>query len=169
MTDIRRSHVSIYDTDNNTALSTYCYYSKKPHPPSLHKRKKMATVNPHQQAMRNLLGQTLKCTLADGRTATGTLICIDRLYVVTHVFCCCKTYLLLTQDYVMFRKNLILSHVVEERTVDSAVYSGSTGGKIIRTKRVLVQAMIPGIQLVKVELAQSVYEQYVQPVLQSTP
>ena len=69
----------------------------------------------------------------------------------------------------MFRKNLILSHVVEERTVDSAVYSGSTGGKIIRTKRVLVQAMIPGIQLVKVELAQSVYEQYVQPVLQSTP
>ncbi|KAI2501979.1 hypothetical protein MHU86_12462 [Fragilaria crotonensis] len=103
----------------------------------------MGTTNPHQQALRNLLGQTLKCTLADGRTATGTLICIDRL------------------------KNLILSQVVEERTVDSALYSGSTGGKIITTKRVLAQAMVPGIHLVKVELAQSVYEQCVEPVFQT--
>ena len=38
-----------------------------------------ASTNPHHQAMRNLLGQSLKCTLDDGRTATGTLICIDRL------------------------------------------------------------------------------------------
>ena len=74
-----------------------------------------------------------------------------------------------TPEYIMFRKNLILSQVIEERSVDSALYSGSTGGKIITTKRVLVQAMIPGIHLVRVELAQSVYEQYVQPVLQSMP
>lgn len=69
------------------------------------------------------------------------LICIDRL------------------------KNLILGHVVEERTVDSAVYSGSAGGKMIKTKRVLVQAMIPGIHLVKVELSQSAYQEHVQPLL----
>ena len=37
--------------------------------------------NPHRQAVRNLLhGQELlKCTLDDGRIATGALVCIDRL------------------------------------------------------------------------------------------
>ena len=67
--------------------------------------------------------------------------------------------------WICHRKNLILGHVVEERTVDSAVYSGSAGGKMINTKRVLVQAMIPGIHLVKVELSQSAYQEHVQPLL----
>lgn len=66
------------------------------------------------------------------------------------------------------RKNLILSQVVEERMVDSALYSGSTGGKMITTKRVLAQAMVPGIYLVKVELAQSVYDECVRPVFQTS-
>jgi hypothetical protein len=37
---------------------------------------------PECRAMENLLGKTLKCTLDDGRTATGDLVCIDRLYVL---------------------------------------------------------------------------------------
>jgi hypothetical protein len=37
--------------------------------------------NPHRQAVRNLLHghELLKCTLDDGRIATGALVCIDRL------------------------------------------------------------------------------------------
>lgn len=37
---------------------------------------------PECRAMENLLGKTLKCTLDDGRTTTGDLVCIDRLYVL---------------------------------------------------------------------------------------
>ena len=37
---------------------------------------------PECRAMESLLGKTLKCTLDDGRTATGKLVCIDRLYVL---------------------------------------------------------------------------------------
>jgi len=35
--------------------------------------------DPAQAAMYKLLGSRIKCTLADGRTATGTFICMDRL------------------------------------------------------------------------------------------
>ena len=29
--------------------------------------------------IRGILGQSIKCTLDDGRTATGTFVCMDRL------------------------------------------------------------------------------------------
>ena len=35
--------------------------------------------HPAQAKMQQLLGKKLKCTLSDGRTATGTFICMDRL------------------------------------------------------------------------------------------
>jgi hypothetical protein len=41
------------------------------------------------------------------------------------------TFLYLCQN----RKNLILSNVTEERTVDAALYTGSTGGKTITTAK----------------------------------
>jgi hypothetical protein len=31
------------------------------------------------EAMTQLLGQSIKCTLDDGRIATGTFVCMDRL------------------------------------------------------------------------------------------
>jgi hypothetical protein len=31
------------------------------------------------EAMTQLLGQSIKCTLNDGRIATGTFVCMDRL------------------------------------------------------------------------------------------
>ena len=31
------------------------------------------------EAMTQLLGQSIKCTLDDGRIATGTFVCLDRL------------------------------------------------------------------------------------------
>jgi len=37
--------------------------------------------HPTQATMYQLLGARLKCTLTDGRIATGTFICLDRLYV----------------------------------------------------------------------------------------
>jgi hypothetical protein len=43
-------------------------------------------VAPATKAMRAILGKTIKCTLDDGRTATGTLLCVDRLYV-NYEFC----------------------------------------------------------------------------------
>ena len=36
-------------------------------------------TDPAQAAMFKLLGARLKCTLNDGRTATGTFTCMDRL------------------------------------------------------------------------------------------
>jgi hypothetical protein len=32
--------------------------------------------------VQSILGHTVVCTLSDGRTATGRLVCVDRLYVV---------------------------------------------------------------------------------------
>ena len=67
----------------------------------------------------------------------------------------------------IYRKNLILSQVVEERTVDSSVYSHEKDAPSseISAKRLLAQAMIPGSHLVKVEIAQSTYDKFIQPVL----
>jgi len=90
----------------------------------------------NRQVVRNLLnGHELKCTMDDGRTATGVLVCIDRL------------------------QNIILSNVVEERTVDSSMYeTAKTPGQVITIKRRLSQAMIPGPHLVKVEVTKAVYD-----------
>jgi len=35
--------------------------------------------DPAACAMQNLLGSILRCTLDDGRIATGTFVCVDRL------------------------------------------------------------------------------------------
>lgn len=98
-----------------------------------------------------LLGQKVKTTLSDGRILTGKLICIDRL------------------------KNLILTFVKEERLIDPSDYKYRVNDhdddnvddnddnfvpddSILRKKKVvrfISQAMIPGSQLVKVEIAKS--------------
>jgi len=96
-----------------------------------------------------LLGQQIKTTLSDGRNLTGTLICIDRL------------------------KNLILINVKEERLIDLLNYkyrvndddnddsiddvNNDKDKKPLKKKvfRLISQAMIPGSQLVKVEIANS--------------
>eukprot|EP00548_Thalassiothrix_antarctica_P008361 CAMPEP_0194133970 /NCGR_PEP_ID=MMETSP0152-20130528/4018_1 /TAXON_ID=1049557 /ORGANISM="Thalassiothrix antarctica, Strain L6-D1" /LENGTH=101 /DNA_ID=CAMNT_0038829435 /DNA_START=104 /DNA_END=409 /DNA_ORIENTATION=+ len=99
--------------------------------------------------MRGLLGYPLKCTLDDGRIAIGKLICVDRL------------------------KNLILSNVIEERTTNSLFYRSSDDSahtskdstKMIVAKRQLAQAMIPGIHLLKVEIAESIYQKEVSPII----
>jgi len=96
-----------------------------------------------------LLGQQIKTTLSDGRNLTGTLICIDRL------------------------KNMILTNVKEERLIDPLNYkyrvndddnddsiddvNNDKDRKPLKKKvfRLISQAMIPGSQLVKVEIANS--------------
>lgn len=37
------------------------------------------TTTPAIDMMRSILGKSIKCTLDDGRTATGTFVCMDRL------------------------------------------------------------------------------------------
>ncbi|VEU40434.1 unnamed protein product [Pseudo-nitzschia multistriata] len=86
-----------------------------------------------------LLGKRIKCTLTDGRTLTGTFICIDRL------------------------KNLILTDVLEERSIDPSDYKHRVGSSepstepptarcFRRVERKISQAMVPGERLVRVEL-----------------
>mmetsp|Transcript_7395 Transcript_7395/g.15860 ORF Transcript_7395/g.15860 Transcript_7395/m.15860 type:complete len:142 (+) Transcript_7395:389-814(+) len=101
-----------------------------------------------------LLGKRIKSTLSDGRTLTGTLICIDRL------------------------KNLILTNVIEERLIDPLDYRYRRDGddndvdadaqndndnekpiindgssRLRKVERHISQAMIPGSRLFKVEIA----------------
>lgn len=67
----------------------------------------------------------------------------------------------------IFRKNLILKDVEEERWVDSSVYNHDGDGKndVVVAKRRLSQAMIPGNHLVKVQVSRGLYEENVPPVL----
>ena len=68
----------------------------------------------------------------------------------------------------IFRKNIILKDVVEERWVDSSVYnSNTTNGNVVVAKRRLSQAMIPGKHLVKVQISQDLYKEHVEPILSS--
>lgn len=102
--------------------------------------------DPAQAAMYKLLGARLRCTLHDGRTATGTFICMDRL------------------------KNIILVDVWEERTIRPSDYGASitttatttpgsnVSNDCVPVRRELAQAMIPGKHLVKVEIDEELYE-----------
>ena len=68
-----------------------------------------------------------------------------------------KSHLFLKQ-FDSFRKNIILSQVVEERKVDSLVYNPDVESRTLSAKRTLGQAMIPGPRLVKVEVSKKIYE-----------
>lgn len=85
------------------------------------------------EVLHKLLGERIKCTLNDGRSATGRFICVDRLM------------------------NLILTDVAEERIISTSDYSDSKDEKIPAV-RMLGQALIPGERLAKVEIERSVFE-----------
>lgn len=80
-----------------------------------------------REKVQSLLGERLKCTLDDGRSVTGTFVCVDRL------------------------TNLILTNATEERMVYSADYSDTKDEKILATRR-LSQVMIPGERLKMLEV-----------------
>ena len=74
--------------------------------------------------------------------------------------------MVVVSQYPSYRKNIILSNVVEERGVDTTVYeTAKKPGKTVTTIRNLSQAMIPGVHLVKVEVAKQVYNRHVEPIL----
>mmetsp|Transcript_12535 Transcript_12535/g.15750 ORF Transcript_12535/g.15750 Transcript_12535/m.15750 type:complete len:136 (+) Transcript_12535:133-540(+) len=101
-----------------------------------------------KEIMEKILGCDIKCTLDDGRTATGKFLCIDRL------------------------KNLVLSDVIEVRKIprlrrdcrdlakvanngaasNHSNVDASSDDKHTMYERHLSQAMIPGKHLVKVEV-----------------
>jgi len=83
--------------------------------------------------VRSLLGEKIKCTLDDGRSVSGTFVCIDRL------------------------TNLILTDAMEERMICSSDYSDTNDEKIL-TRRSLSQVMIPGERLQKVEVDQLLFD-----------
>lgn len=112
-------------------------------------------VTDAQEAVSKLLGNTVICTLDDGRSLEGTLVCLDRL------------------------KNIILSSVTETRTlpleeygaylegldppvIDASRLDGKEdvvdeNGCIVVTRK-LSQAFAPGARLVKVEVAEKTWD-----------
>jgi hypothetical protein len=66
--------------------------------------------------------------------------------------------------FTFYRKNLILTSVVEERWIDTSDYSTTNNSKIL-ARRNLSQAMIPGTHLCKVELDKSTYTEHVEPIV----
>ena len=89
--------------------------------------------------VKSILGEPVTCTLDDGRKVHGTFLCVDRL------------------------QNIILTDVVERRTIDTADYGFSDGASskknktLLPVQRHLAQAMVPGNRLVKVEIAESIH------------
>jgi small nuclear ribonucleoprotein (snRNP)-like protein len=86
-----------------------------------------------REKVQSLLGERIKCTLDDGRSVTGTFLCVDRL------------------------TNLILTNALEERMVYSADYSDTKDEKIVTT-RSLSQVMIPGERLQMLEVDKAVFD-----------
>jgi hypothetical protein len=72
-----------------------------------------------------------------------------------------------TSQWNIFRKNLILVNVIEERWIDSADYSATNTTRLL-TQRELSQAMIPGTHLAKVEVEKMVYDAKMAPHLRTT-
>jgi len=70
--------------------------------------------------------------------------------------------------YCMRRRNIILSQVTEERTVQASVYNPrNSPTEMLVAKRTLSQALIPGVHLVKVEIAKDTYDAHVAPIIES--
>jgi small nuclear ribonucleoprotein (snRNP)-like protein len=92
-----------------------------------------------REKVESLLGERIKCTLDDGRSVTGTFLCVDRL------------------------TNIILTNATEERMVYSTDYSDTKDEKIIAT-RSLSQVMIPGERLEMLEVDQVVFTSRIQSV-----
>lgn len=89
------------------------------------------------EAVKAILGERVKCTLDDGRLATGELVCLDRI------------------------QNLILSNVVEERWIHPEDYSQNEAireGKVL-VRRMLSQAMVPGSRLLKIEIEKTIHDE----------
>lgn len=108
-----------------------------------------------QEAVSKLLGNTVICTLDDGRSLEGTLVCLDRL------------------------KNIILSSVTETRKVPVTEYGAylegldppvidasqldekegviDENGSVVVTRK-LSQAFAPGARLVKVEVTEKTWD-----------
>ena len=87
--------------------------------------------------LHKLLGARIKCTLDDGRSATGRFICVDRLM------------------------NIILTDAVEERMISTSDYSDSTNATLPAVRK-LGQALIPGERLTKVEIEKSLLDTRIQ-------
>ncbi len=62
----------------------------------------------------------------------------------------------------LFRKNVILTNVIEERLINTRDYiyepTNSTANRQMTVRRELGQAMIPGSRLVKVEIEKSIHD-----------
>ncbi len=105
----------------------------------------MSSKQESRDVISSLFGKEILCTMDDGRTVRGKLLCVDRL------------------------RNMILSDVVEVRLLPQrlqrphllegvAVACPSTTESVdCYSERRLSQAMIPGKHLVKVEVEESIW------------
>ncbi|KAL7578750.1 hypothetical protein ACA910_015983 [Epithemia clementina (nom. ined.)] len=149
-------------------------------------------------AINNLLGCRVRCTLSDGRTATGRFICIDRMKNIILADCVEKRWIS-SSDYNNNNNNnhpSAFSDMVAAPNVgaDNALEVTGTGPEDLLNCsttpspssspttttnnnshpqsvrkvaiRRLQQAMVPGIQLSKVQITSEIYQKKVLPHLQ---
>lgn len=78
----------------------------------------------------------------------------------------------LFHSFIVCRKNVILTNVIEERTIQTRDYTYepniSTVNKEMTVRRELGQAMIPGSRLVKVEIAKSIHDEKIGRILHNS-
>ena len=108
-----------------------------------------------QEAVSKLLGNTVICTLDDGRSLEGTLVCLDRLknIILSSVTEIRKVPL---EEYGAYLEGLDPPVIVSSRLDDKEDIIDENGCVVVTRK--LSQAFAPGARLVKVEVTEKTWD-----------
>lgn len=112
-------------------------------------------VTDAQEAVSKLLGNTVICTLDDGRSLEGTLVCLDRLknIILSSVT---ETRKVPLEDYGSYLEGLD-PPIIDASRLDGKEDVVDENGCIVVTRK-LSQAFAPGSRLVKVEMTQKTWD-----------
>eukprot|EP00523_Entomoneis_sp_CCMP467_P020860 CAMPEP_0168852074 /NCGR_PEP_ID=MMETSP0727-20121128/12771_1 /TAXON_ID=265536 /ORGANISM="Amphiprora sp., Strain CCMP467" /LENGTH=148 /DNA_ID=CAMNT_0008906149 /DNA_START=62 /DNA_END=504 /DNA_ORIENTATION=- len=129
-----------------------------------------------QKAVESLLGSRLRCTLEDGRIATGNLVCLDRMrnMILTD---CLEERIIHAEDYYYNPTRSLAQNGSDDDNANNNNNTNDDDDDAVallqqrhpqnQNSRVVIrrlqQAMIPGERLKKVEIAQSLYQTKVAP------
>ena len=108
-----------------------------------------------QEAVSKLLGNTVICTLDDGRSLEGTLVCLDRLknIILSSVT---ETRKVPLEEYGAYLDGLDPPVIDSSRLDDKEGIIGENGCVVVTRK--LSQAFAPGARLVKVEVTEKTWD-----------
>ena len=108
-----------------------------------------------QEAVSKLLGNTVICTLDDGRSLEGTLVCLDRLknIILSSVT---ETRKVPLEEYGAYLEGLV-PPVIDSSRLDDKEDIIDENGCVVVTRK-LSQAFAPGARLVKVEVTEKTWD-----------